>query len=367
MSSTMLRRTVDGKVEEVMVMVWDGLRIMRGTPHRDGPQGSFEEVELSDAKAKAEAKRRIAALIAEGFVEFDPEAEKKAAAAAAPPKAREPEKPKDTRPSKARAVTRPKWQARLPAPAEKELAKIRKSIAKAGLAHRSAEIEALARPAITFSAKKAKPADMKGVVSRIGGDPDLPPGTKWPTVKGVPLAFVAQIVLADVKEHDLERVLPSSGVLSLFAQLDAMKDEYGERAFCMHFATSPKLVRTPAPEGAVRIATPALLTSKLRITLPPDEEPAVDGLRLTDDEESAYHDDVFLESIPEGAKHMLAGWANAATQHGMKKGRRFFAQIDSDDRIGFEMGDYETLRFYVAGDKLDTAALAKVVCTMSEA
>jgi hypothetical protein len=182
----------------------------------------------------------------------------------------------------------------------------------------------------------------------------------------VPLVFVAQIVLADVKEHDLENVLPKSGVLSFFAQLDATKDDYGDRAFAAHFPTSPKLVRTASPEGVVRIDKPGLLTPKLRLTVPPSEEPAIDGLGLNDDEGEAYHDEVFLASIPEGRNHALAGWATAATNHGMK-GKRFCAQIDSDHHIGFEMGDFETLRFYVSGKALDAAALASVVCTMSEA
>jgi hypothetical protein len=255
---------------------------------------------------------------------------------------------------------------KLAPPLDKQLAALRKKLGKVGLGHRSAEIEALTRPAIGLSVKKAKPADLKAVVSRMGGDPDLPADLKWPVVKGQKLAFVAQIVLADMKAYDLERVLPSSGVLSFFAQLDSANDAYGELAFIAHLPSASKLVRTPAPSGVVRIATPGVLTPKVRLTLPPHEEPAMEGLRLSGDEAGAYHDQVFLESIPEGRVHILGGWGSAATEHGIK-GRRFCAQFDSDHHIAFEMGDYETLRFYVKGDAFEDASLKGAVCTLSEA
>ena len=46
------------------------MRIMRGTPSPDGPQGSFEKIDLTGAAADKEARRRIAALLAEGFEEI---------------------------------------------------------------------------------------------------------------------------------------------------------------------------------------------------------------------------------------------------------------------------------------------------------
>lgn len=64
--------------------------------------------------------------------------------------------------------------------------------------------------------------------------------------------------------------------------------------------------------------------------------------------------------------HTLLGWPTASTMHCMK-GRRFVGQLDSDHHLEFEMGDYETLRFYVDGDAVDARAVATAVCTVSEA
>ncbi len=52
--------------------------------------------------------------------------------------------------------------------------------------------------------------------SRFGGEPDLPPGTAWPTREGVPMQFVAQIRLADLAAYDIDQVLPTSGSLLFF-------------------------------------------------------------------------------------------------------------------------------------------------------
>ncbi|MBK6529920.1 MAG: hypothetical protein IPF99_10030 [Deltaproteobacteria bacterium] len=162
------RRTADGKIEEAHLMIWNGVRIMRGAPHRDGPQGSFEKIDVEGAEAERVAAERIAALLAEGFDEISEEVPSAVQVTAkAPPRKPEP-------PSRARPVAlQPAWMNELVPPLDKQLATLKKKLARAGLGHRSAEIEALARPGIALSVKKAKLADLKAVVSRIGGDPDL--------------------------------------------------------------------------------------------------------------------------------------------------------------------------------------------------
>src|SRR5262249_6064445 len=163
-----------GKVEEAHVLVWNGVRIMRGTPSPDGPQGSFEKIDVSGAQANKVARERIAMLRAEGFEEIvDAPKPQRAAAPRATrvsPAARAPQAP-----SKARPAVAPAWTKRLSTPAgeaiARQLAKLRKALAKVGLDHRAREIESLARPGIDFAVKKAKTVDPKSVVSRIGGAP----------------------------------------------------------------------------------------------------------------------------------------------------------------------------------------------------
>ena len=66
---------------------------------------------------------------------------------------------------------------------------------------------------------------MKPGASKLGGVPDLPPGTTWPELKGEPQSFIAQIRLDDVRQYDSEKVLPQSGMLWFF--YDAQQETYG--------------------------------------------------------------------------------------------------------------------------------------------
>ena len=61
--------------------------------------------------------------------------------------------------------------------------------------------------------------------SKIGGQPDLPMYTEWPVWRGKPLAFVAQINLADLPQYDFLSILPDKGILSFF--YDAEQEAWG--------------------------------------------------------------------------------------------------------------------------------------------
>lgn len=52
--------------------------------------------------------------------------------------------------------------------------------------------------------------------SRFGGWPDLPAGVAWPTWQGRPMAFLAQVDLAQVAAAEPEVRLPARGLLSFF-------------------------------------------------------------------------------------------------------------------------------------------------------
>ncbi len=281
----------------------------------------------------------------------------------------EEEKPPATpaEPSQAKKGTvRPSWFTVLPPLLLAQEAQLLKKAKTKGLAHRFDEIAALMRPGMDLSLKKAKPADLEGVVSRIGGEPDLPSVTAWPERNGVPLTFLAQIVITpDVKELDLEGLLPNEGVLSFFAQLDPEAAEYGEQCAVLYFPATKELARTAPPSSERILKTVGLFTSKPRLMVAPSEVPLVEDLELNRDEYRTYHDDLFLGPIPEGRHHMLLGWADATTQHDLK-GRRFLAQFDSDHRLAFEMGDYNTLRFYIDGDVVNTSTLETAWCTLSD-
>lgn len=65
--------------------------------------------------------------------------------------------------------------------------------------------------------------------SRMGGWPDLPSGTHWPRWQGRPMAFLAQIDLAEVHALEPHLRLPSSGLLSFFVGCSEQTFEHKRR------------------------------------------------------------------------------------------------------------------------------------------
>ena len=91
--------------------------------------------------------------------------------------------------------------------------------------------------------------------SRVGGKPAVPAGFEWPYYEGVgmdrkdpknrPLSFMAQINMKDVSSLDKEGLLPKTGILSFFYEMDTMtwgfdpKDKGSARVF--YFPESAEL------------------------------------------------------------------------------------------------------------------------------
>ena len=70
--------------------------------------------------------------------------------------------------------------------------------------------------AIKLETIKANENDFEMGESKIGGCPHLKEGFKWPMFNGSPLAFLGQINLKEVSNHDSQNLLPSSGILYFF-------------------------------------------------------------------------------------------------------------------------------------------------------
>ncbi|MGB4774617.1 MAG: DUF1963 domain-containing protein [Daejeonella sp.] len=315
-----------------------------------------EEIEKkfeTEEEAEAAARAKIAELQKEGFIL---------------PEERAPLPPEQ--PSKPKKVgVKSAWFNRMPEQLLAEHAKFLKIAKEKGLEHRFAEIEELMRPGIDFSLEKT---ETKGIVSRIGGVPDLAPGQAWPEQNCSPLTFVAQILISDeIKALDLENVLPQTGLLSFFAQLSFdIPDytDYGVQCVVLYSETIKELVPVTPPSEECVLNEAAILTPKLRLTIPHSYTYVAEELNLNSEEDEVYNDDLFLGSLPsEEYDHTMLGWGTAATQHDMSRGnKRFLAQFASDHRINFEMGDYNTLRFYIEGDVINASTLKSAVCTLEQ-
>lgn len=96
----------------------------------------------------------------------------------------------------------------------------------ANLTRLTKDIDHIARPSIRLLAKPgSNEAQPKLGTSKLGGTPDLPPGTNWATKGGVPQSFIAQINLAEASVYDVEHLLPGEGMLWFF--YDAHQETYG--------------------------------------------------------------------------------------------------------------------------------------------
>lgn len=114
-----------------------------------------------------------------------------------------------------------------------------------------AAIEALRAPAVMLTTLAGRPAL---TATRIGGDPALPPGAKWPSGKGGPLSFIAQLDLGAISK--LAPGLPKKGLLAFF--VDEGADSFLEKAVVLHL-TGSTFESTKPPPTFRRMAAGELL------------------------------------------------------------------------------------------------------------
>ena len=60
---------------------------------------------------------------------------------------------------------------------------------------------------------------VKGLI-KFGGKPDVPEDFEWACYEGKPLSFLAQFDLSEISRYDAESLLPKTGVLSFFYDLE---------------------------------------------------------------------------------------------------------------------------------------------------
>ncbi|MFF2910297.1 YwqG family protein [Paenibacillus sp. NPDC057934] len=105
----------------------------------------------------------------------------------------------------------------------------------------------------TISCTKADVEDyITPGVSRIGGDPDLPPHIEWPlTTDGVPMTFLTQLNLKECSGHDESSLLPAEGMLYFFVGLDEPAYNIEHRVLFVREDQLAGAERRVAPETTV--------------------------------------------------------------------------------------------------------------------
>src|SRR5579863_9500782 len=130
---------------------------------------------------------------------------------------------------------------------------VRAAFVSTGLARLTKDLDRVSKSSIRLSTTAVDEFLLNVGASKLGGIPDLPPGTQWPQCKGLPQSFIAQLRMDDVRPYDTNNVLPKNGMLWFF--YDAQQQTYGAdpadrggwQVLFME-GTPKELQRTPAPE-----------------------------------------------------------------------------------------------------------------------
>lgn len=189
---------------------------------------------------------------------------------------------------------------------------------KAGLTRRLASIEALVRASIRLLSRPVPEKNLPLGASKLGGSPDLPARSAWPTFKGQPQAFVAQIQLADVAPYDTQGLLPRQGMFWFF--YDANQETFGDQPqdrggwrilYSARQPTSLKRQLAPKTSPGMSPFRTCALTARRELTLALQPELELPNFDWSEAEQQAYEHVLELLRRPEElaqARHRMLGY-----------------------------------------------------------
>lgn len=246
----------------------------------------------------------------------------------------------------------------------------------------------LYRPALHLRPAKA-PA-----FSRLGGLPALPADATWPEWRGKPLAFLAQLDLAEL-HRTLPSFLPASGQLYFF--YDQEQDAWGfapEDAGAWRVLFSPSARAPGSPRRAPAGLDPAFVFKPLAVTAHRiDLLPSLERLNLNEHNWKEDDDAYFAlrnEAFRGLTHHQALGFPtpvqddemelqcqlasngiNVGTPEGYEDPRVpplrdgaadwcLLLQLDSDDEVGWMWGDAGTLYFWIREQDARAGDFSKV-------
>lgn len=187
-----------------------------------------------------------------------------------------------------------------------------------GLARVADQLQARAMETLALQATRTDEVTMLLGASKMGGHPDLPGDVAWPELQGRPMAFVAQVRLADIAMHDAACILPPTGLLSFFAY-DAENDESDEPLdrsddtpegrVLLIAGDASQLVRRQAPPALSEFGVfhPCSLSFEVEGTLPDPSLFSVASL-LTAEEWQSYANLYFDRGTRPVSDHRLLGY-----------------------------------------------------------
>lgn len=222
------------------------------------------------------------------------------------------------------------------------------------LTHKQDEIELLIQPAILLRTSSIEHEEqLSPGQSKIGGLPDLPIDWDYPHFDGKPLAFLAQINLAEIPESISKTPLPSTGILYFFSafawqledgdihpNLDWTRSEEAGFSQVLYFTGTTALLQKHAKPDGIKTFKSATVSFIEIPSLPRASDyardPMLTNLDWTEQEferfDNLYFDfsfvlSRFIGSLPQ---HKLLGYPDPIQSELTQADTRLLCQIDSD-------------------------------------
>jgi uncharacterized protein YwqG/predicted DNA-binding protein (MmcQ/YjbR family) len=251
-----------------------------------------------------------------------------------------------------------------------------------GLSRRRQEIERISRNAMLLKTSKAAESKIGVGQTKIGGEPDLPDGMEWPQFKnGKPLAFLAQINVAEVASVSKLRGLPESGLLSLFSvfgwqveddadpQLPPGKYDHDWTRILYHPGNQKSLERRRTPSGVNSFKSAKVEFVPTTCFPTHTKEPAVVKLGWKRDVKDKYDDFVMAyngarrHQLGNPTRNLLLGYADYE-QDFVKEvaddNLQLLFQLGSDESAGMCWGDGGFLYFWIRPKDLARQDFTKI-------
>ncbi len=266
-----------------------------------------------------------------------------------------------------------------------DLAGVRAAFVASGLSRLLKDLGAIAKPSIRLVTTPIDESRLNGGASKLGGHPDLPGGVNWPTWKGLPQSFIAQIRLDEVKQYDVGGLLPQTGMLWFF--YDAQQQTYGADPAdrggwsILYQEDAAQLQRAAAP--ATLPASAQFRACSIRfaseVTLSQTPQLDISSFDWTADEQEHYEQ--LLSTFPNpddhaALHHRLLGFPNTLqddmraqcqlVSHGITDESdpraaslkqeamdwQLLLQVDSDEQAGMQWADQGLLYYWMTRSDL---------------
>ena len=270
----------------------------------------------------------------------------------------------------------------------------------AGLGRLSQELAGLLRPSVRMTSHRRYDFFIGIGRSKLGGSPDLPATLAWPqsSATNEPLAFVAQLCLADLYAQNVSQQLPPTGWLWFF--YDTRQQHFGDQPtdrgnwqVLFYNGEHQTLRRHHAPATLPSTAhfVSCVLTFASEWTLPLDPTLELPTLGWTAEERTIYEQ--FQANYPSPAEHTtlhhrLLGYPETLQDdmraqcqlmaHGVSSiddpratpllqnalDWQLLLQVDSDEQAAMRWGNNGLLYFWIERSALQNRQFDQVWCVL---